>query len=71
MWWNLAETAHDRLEELRRGGRPVVARDENVATQETSSEVLQLGLVVATVEVLGRVADDPRPRSGSSWRTGS
>ncbi len=57
---DLAEPAQDLLEQLRREGQAVAAGDEDVADLRGPPQVLELGLVVAAVEVLGRVADDPR-----------
>ena len=51
------------LEQLRRERQAVAARDEDVAHLRRPAQVLELGLVVAAVEVLGRVADDPRSRA--------
>ena len=51
------------LEQLRREGQAVAAGDQDVADLRRAAQVLELGLVVAAVEVLGRVADDPRPRA--------
>ncbi len=58
---DLAEPAEDLLEELRGQGQAVAARDEHVADLGRPAEVLELGLVLLAVEVLGRVADDPAP----------
>ena len=58
---DLAQAAEDRLEELRRERQAVAAGDQDVADLRRAAQVLELGLVVAAVEVLGRVADDPRP----------
>ena len=60
---DLAEAAEDRLEELRGERQAVAAGDEHVADLRRPAQVLELGLVVLAVEVLGRVADDPRPRA--------
>ena len=60
---DLAEAAQDRLEQLRRERQAVAAGDQHVADLRGPAQVLELGLVVAAVEVLGRVADDPRPRA--------
>ena len=60
---DLAQAAQDRLEQLRRERQAVAAGDEHVADLRRPAQVLELRLVVAAVEVLGRVADDPRPRA--------
>ena len=60
---DLAQAAQDLLEQLGREGQAVAAGDEDVADLRGPAQVLELGLVVAAVEVLGRVADDPRPRA--------
>ena len=49
------------LEQLGRKGQAVAARDQDVADLRRPAQVLELGLVLAPVEVLGRVADDPGP----------
>ena len=56
---DLAEAAQDRFEELRGEGQPVPAADEHVPDLGRVAQVLELGLVVLAIEVLGRVADDP------------
>jgi hypothetical protein len=56
---DLAEAAEDLLEELRGEGQAVAARDQHIAHLRRPAQVLELGLVVAAVEVLGRVAHDP------------
>ena len=43
--------------------RPSPPRDQHVADLRGPAEVVELGLVLLAVEVLGRVADDPRPRA--------
>ena len=70
---DLAQAAQDLLEQLRREGQAVAAGDEHVADLRRPAQVLELGLVVAAVEVLGRVADDARPRAVAAvaTRTGS
>ena len=60
---DLAEAAEDRLEELRRERQAVAAADQHVADLRRAAQVVELRLVVLAVEVLGRVADDPRPRA--------
>ena len=60
---DLADAAEDLLEQLRGEGQPVPAGDEDVADLGRPAEVVELRLVVAAVEVLGRVADDPAPRA--------
>ena len=55
--------AQDLLEQLRGEGQAVAAGDQDVADLRRPAQVLELRLVVAAVEVLGRVADDPRPRA--------
>jgi len=47
--------------QLRRERQAVAAGDEDVADLGRPAQVLELGLVVTAVEVLGRVADDPAP----------
>ena len=44
---DLAEAAHDPLEQLRREGQPVPAGDQHVADLRRAAQVLELGLVVA------------------------
>ena len=56
---DLAQPAEDRLEQLRGKGEAVAAADQDVADLRGAAEVVELGLVVLAVEVLGRVADDP------------
>ena len=70
---DLAQAAEDLLEQLRGEGQAVAAGDEDVADLRRPAQVLELRLVVAAVEVLGRVADDPRPRAVAAVarRTGS
>ena len=58
---DLAQAAEDALEQLRGEGQAVAARDEHVADLRRAADVVELRLVVAAVEVLGRVADDPAP----------
>ena len=58
---DLAQPAEDRLEQLRRQGQAVAARDEDVPDLRGPAQVLELRLVLLAVEVLGGVADDPRP----------
>ena len=65
---DLAEPAQDLLEELGRERQAVAARDEDVADLRRPAQVLELRLVVAAVEVLGRVADDPRARAVAAVR---
>ena len=65
---DLAEAAEDRFEQLRRERQPVAARDEDVPNLRRPAQVLELRLVVAPVEVLGRVADDARPRAVATVR---
>ncbi len=60
---DLAQAAQDLLEQLRRKGQAVAAGDQDVADLRRPAQVLELRLVVAAVEVLGRVADDARPRA--------
>src|SRR6478752_8094753 len=60
---DLAEPAEDRLEQLRRQGQAVATGDQHVTHLWRPSKVLELRLVVAPIEVLGRVADDPAPRA--------
>ena len=60
---DLAQAAQDRFEELGRERQPVAAGDEDVADLRRPTQVLELGLVVLAVEVLGRVAHDPRARA--------
>ena len=57
---DLAQPAEDRLEQLRGERQAVAARDEDVADLRRPAQVLELRLVVLAIEVLGRVADDPR-----------
>ena len=57
---DLAQPAEDRLEQLRGEGQSVTTRDEDVADLRRPAQVVELGLVILPVEVLGRVADDPR-----------
>ena len=58
---DLAEPAEDALEELRGQRQAVAAGDEDVADLGRPAQVVELGLVLLAVEVLGRVADDPAP----------
>ncbi len=60
---DLAQAAQDRFEELRCQGQAVAAGDEDIAHLRGPAQVLELGLVILPVEVLGRVADDARPRA--------
>ena len=57
---DLADPPQDRLEQLGREGQAVATRDEDVAHLRGPAQVLELGLMVAPIEVLGGVADDPR-----------
>jgi hypothetical protein len=56
---DLAEAPDDPLEQLRSERQAVAAGDQDVTDLGCAAEVLELGLVLARVEVLGRVADDP------------
>ena len=60
---DLAQAAQDRLEQLGREGQAVASGDEDVADLRRPAQVLELGLVVLAIEVLGRVPDDPRSRA--------
>ena len=60
---DLAQAADRRLEELRGERQAVAARDQHVADLRRPADVVELRLVLAAVEVLGRVADDPAPRA--------
>ena len=60
---DLAQAADDRFEQLRGEGQAVAAGDEDVPNLGRSAQVLELGLVVLAVEVLGGVAHDPRARA--------
>ena len=65
---DLAQAAQDRLEQLRRQRQAVAAGDQDVADLRRPAQVVELRLVVLAVEVLGRVADDPRPRAVAAVR---
>ena len=60
---DLAEAADDRLEQLRRERQAVAAADQHVAHLRGAAQVVELRLVLAAIEVLGRVANDARPRA--------
>ena len=56
---DLAQAADRGLEQLRGEGQAVAARDQHVADLRRAADVVELRLVLAAVEVLGGVADDP------------
>src|SRR5260221_2337425 len=58
---DLAEPADDLFEQLRGEGQAVAARDQDIPDLGRPAQVFELGLVIAAVEVLGRVADGPAP----------
>ena len=60
---DLAQAADDLLEQLGRERQAVAAADQHVAHLRRAAQVVELRLVVARVEVLGRVANDARPRA--------
>src|SRR4051812_20790156 len=60
---DLAQAAQDLFEQLGGEREAITARDQDVSDLRGPAEVLELRLVVATVEVLGGVADDPAPRA--------
>ena len=60
---DLAQAADRRLEQLRGERQAVAAGDQHVADLGRPADVVELRLVLAAVEVLGRVADDPAPRA--------
>ena len=60
---DLAQAAQDRFEQLRGERQAVAAGDQHVTDLRRPAQVLELRLVVLAVEVLGRVADDARPRA--------
>ena len=60
---DLAQAAERRLQQLGREREAVAARDQHVADLGVVPDVVELGLVLLAVEVLGGVADDPAPRA--------
>ena len=61
---DLAKAAQERISRsFGASVRPIAAGDEDVANLRRAADVVELGLELAAVEVLGRVADDPAPRA--------
>ena len=60
MWGISRRPRRILVEQARCEGQGVAAREEDVADLGRAPQILQLGLVVAAAEVLGRVADDAR-----------
>ncbi len=58
---DLADAADHRFQEPGGQGQAIAAADQDVADLWRPADVVELSLVLGAVEVLGRVAHDPRP----------